>query len=81
VGELRMSLETYVKIVGKERTEDWPDTYCPIDIDETGKVKQITIGLSLIGFVPEGAQIVGEYDEDTDKLTLYEKPTTLEGRI
>jgi hypothetical protein len=61
--------ETYVKIVGKERTKDWPDTYCPIDLEK----KSVLLGLTLIGFVPDGAEVVGEYNEDTNELCFSQK--------
>jgi len=58
--------ETYVKL--KQASErSGIDTVCPIDVEK----HEITIGLSLIGFVPEGSEVVGEFDEVTDKLRLY----------
>jgi len=57
--------ETYVKLVSKFRLHDI-DVYCPIDL----KNHRIIVGLSLIGFIPDGAEIVGEFDEDTQKLKL-----------
>jgi hypothetical protein len=53
--------ETYVKIKEAIREEGMPDTYCPINLEK----KTVTLGLTLIGFVPEGAQIVGEYEPST----------------
>lgn len=60
-------IETYVKIVKKNRPKDIPVTYCPIDIEK----HEITLGLSLIGFYPKGAKVVGTFNEDTEKLILY----------
>jgi hypothetical protein len=60
--------ETYVKL--KQSSEQSGiDTYCPIDIEK----HQLVIGLSLIGFVPKDAEIIGEFDEETNKLTLQKK--------
>jgi len=60
-----MMFDKYVKLVAKHH-KDMPDTFCPINIEK----KEIIIGLSLIGFCD--GEIVGEYNEDTNKLTLYE---------
>ncbi len=78
--------ETFVKIVSKNKPSSLPDTYCPIDVEK----RKIVIGLSLCGFYPEGAKIIGEYDEDTEKLTFYPsyilsltqsvKPKTMENK-
>jgi len=59
--------ETYVRL--KEESErlkeenggDVLDVYCPIDF----KKKAIIRGLTLIGFVPKGAKIVGDFEEST----------------
>lgn len=59
-----MSKDKYVKLVAKHR-EDMPDTFCPINIEKN----EIIVGLSLIGFCD--GKVVGEYNEDTNKLTLY----------
>jgi hypothetical protein len=61
-----MSLETYVKLLSKYNTAKIP-TYCPIHL-ETGS---ITIGLSLVGFFPKGAKVLGSYNIETGKLNLY----------
>lgn len=58
--------ETYIKI-----NRDWvasggPDIYCPYDI-ETNKMY---IGLTLVGFVPKDAKVIGVFDQKTDTLTL-----------
>ena len=58
--------EKYVKLVAEHR-KDMPDCFCPIDIDNGS----IVIGLSLIGFCD--GEVVGEYNEDTEKLTLYKQ--------
>jgi len=58
--------ETYVKLKQASKRSGI-DTVCPIDVEK----HEITIGLSLIGFVPEGSEVVGEFDEVTDKLRLY----------
>lgn len=44
------------------------DVYSPID--EKGR---ILVGLALIGFVPKGAEVVGEFDEETNELKLYKE--------
>jgi hypothetical protein len=59
--------ETYVKMISRNKGTDFPDVYCPIDVEK----HSITLGLSLIGFYPENAEVIGEYDEDTDKLVFY----------
>lgn len=59
--------ETYVKL--KEASQlasdmavvEKIDVYCPIDLEN----KRVTSGLTLVGFVPEGAEIVGEFEEST----------------
>lgn len=61
--------ETYVKIITKHKPKDMPPTYCPIDIEKNC----MTIGLSLIGFYPKGAVVVGTYNEDTETLRIYKK--------
>jgi hypothetical protein len=53
--------ETYVKIKKTFNEDGIPDTYCPIDL----KKKSVTLGLTLIGFVPKGAKMVGEYEPST----------------
>lgn len=53
--------EKYVRL----KRDDNLKVYCPID-EETGK---IMIGLTLIGSIPKGAEIIGEFDEATGKLT------------
>jgi len=55
----------YVRLVAKHRL-DMPECYCPIDVQKN----EIIIGLSLIGFCD--GECIGEYNEDTGKLTLYE---------
>lgn len=59
--------ENFVKIVSKNKPSSLPDTYCPIDVEK----QEIMIGVSLVGFYPEGGKIIGEYDEDTRKLLFY----------
>ena len=59
--------ETFVKIVSKNKPTSLPDTYCPIDVEK----QRIALGVSLIGFYPEGAKVIGEYDEDTEKMSYY----------
>jgi len=58
--------EAYVKLKQASKRSGM-DICCPIDVEK----HEITIGLSLIGFVPEGNEVVGEFDEATDKLNLY----------
>jgi hypothetical protein len=53
--------ETYVKIKEAIREDGMPNTYCPIDIEK----KTVTLGLTLIGFVPKDADIVGEFEPST----------------
>jgi len=62
-------IETYVRMVNKHKPKGFPVTYCPINIDK----HEITLGLSLIGFYHKGAQIVGIFNTNTEKLTLYTK--------
>jgi hypothetical protein len=67
-------LETYVRMVNKHKPKGFPATYCPIDVEKG----EITIGLSLIGCYPKGAKIVGTFNEDTQKLTLFKSQQTKE---
>jgi len=60
-----MKFDKYVKLIAKHR-KDMHDTFCPINIEKN----EIIIGLSLIGFCD--GEVVGEFDEDTNELTLYE---------
>ncbi len=64
-----MSLETYVRVVTKHKPKGMPTTYCPIDIEKGS----ITLGLSLVGFYPKGAEVVGIFNEDTETLKLFKK--------
>lgn len=64
-----MSLETYVRMVNKHKPKDMPATYCPVDIEKGC----VTLGLSLIGFYPKGAKVVGTYDERMGTLKLFKK--------
>lgn len=69
-----MSLETYVRMISKHKPKDFPTTYCPIDIEK----EEITLGLSLIGFYPKGAKVVGTFNEDTQKLKLFNSQRKVE---
>jgi hypothetical protein len=60
-------IEKYVKM--KRRTVGNLEVFCPIDKEK----HVILVGLTLIGFVPKGSEVIGEYDEETDELILFEK--------
>jgi hypothetical protein len=71
-----MSLETYVKIIDKHRPKGIPPSYCPIgyEVDNHSyamKNIKITLGLSLVGFYPKSAKVIGSYNENTLELKLY----------
>ena len=67
--------EYYVKLVEQSRAlsdenvVEEMSVYCPIDVD-TGHIQ---IGLTLIDFVPEGAEVIGEFEEMNNILKLYDK--------
>lgn len=72
-----MMPNTYVKVIRDWKASGGPDVYCPVDV-ATGKMY---VGLSLIGFVPKGGIIVGEFDEKTDTLTLNKPKETVAGVV
>jgi hypothetical protein len=61
--------ETYVKILREWKTSGAPDVYSPIDLE----TRTIYLGLTLIGSIPDGAKLVGEFEEKTGKLTLVDE--------
>jgi hypothetical protein len=58
--------KTYIKIIRDWVASGGPDVFCTYD-PETNKMY---IGLTLVGFVPKDAEIIGVFDEKTDTLTL-----------
>lgn len=56
-------------MVSKHRLKGASATYCPINIEE----REITFGLSLVGFYPKGAQVVGTFNKDIEKLIIFKK--------
>jgi hypothetical protein len=61
--------ETYVQVIREWKTSGGPDIFSPIDLVKG----TIYLGLTVIGAVPKNAEVVGDFDEKTGKLTLREK--------
>ena len=61
----------WVRLTGRFH-ENTPDTYCPVRLFLDGSV-EIVLGLIYLG-KPEG-KIIGEFNEDTKKLSVEAKNT------
>lgn len=61
-----MMPETYVKVIRDWKASGGPDVFCPYD----PITNKLYLGLSLIGFVPKDAKVIGEFDEKTNTISL-----------
>ena len=60
--------ETYVKLKTSS-DELGTDVFCPIKL----ATHEIVIGLTIIGSIPDDGAVIGEFDEETNTIKLYDK--------